>query len=66
MYKSFGLLLAAIALATIVLSFSAPTAHAQRPLPPNNPARGIVYDGLDPDQTGECQGNFKITSHSRG
>jgi hypothetical protein len=40
-------------------------AHAQRPLPPNNHARGLVYDGLERDDA-ECKGNLAVRGRGRG
>jgi len=37
-----------------------PGAQAQRPLPPNDPARGLVYDGLAVATAGNCRGGFKV------
>ncbi len=37
-----------------------PIADAKRPLPPNDPTRGLLYDGLEITTTGECRGGFKI------
>lgn len=37
-----------------------PIADAGRPLPPNDPTRGLLYDGLEVTTPGECRGGFKI------
>lgn len=35
-------------------------ANADRPIPPNDRARGLVYDGLEVPRDGECKGAFKV------
>lgn len=53
----------AFVFATLVfflLSAVAPSAQAQRPLPPNDLARGLVYDGLAVAADGNCRGGFKV------
>jgi MG2 domain len=55
-----------LALAFLV-SAPPPAIQAKRPLPPENPARGLVYAGLQPDTTGKCHGGlvFKVTIKGR-
>jgi hypothetical protein len=36
------------------------SAQAQRPLPPNDVARGLIYDGLEVATEGKCRGGFKV------
>lgn len=55
-----------LALAFSLFSAPSPTAQAQRPLPPNNPASGLVYDGLHPDTTGQCDGGLAFTVTAKG
>jgi hypothetical protein len=58
-------LLLAIALAALfVLLPPTDIAHGQKPLPPNDRARGLVYDGLEPARDNECKGDFKIHTRS--
>jgi hypothetical protein len=39
-----------------------PSSLAQSPLPPNDPKRGLIYDGLERDLSGPCRGMYKIKS----
>lgn len=48
------------ALALCLLAFLASRVQAQGPLPRNDPARGLVYDGLEPGTPTECGGVFKL------
>lgn len=48
------------AFAFFLLASAAPVAQAQKPLPPNDRARGLVYDGLEVSSTGECVGGYKV------
>ncbi len=59
MNKSF-FLATSIVLALWLLVAGLDPAHAQRPLPPNEPARGLIYDGLEVAIDGNCRGGFKI------
>jgi hypothetical protein len=52
-------LLALVLVAAFVL-FKTSVAQAQGPLPPNDLARGLVYDGLQVATEGECKGGFKV------
>lgn len=61
-FVAFVLLVVAVTL----FSSTSSTAQAQRPLPPSNPARGLVYDGLHPDTTGACRGGLTFTVKSKG
>lgn len=59
----FGLVL----LTLILLASNQPLpTQAQRPLPPNNAERGLVYDGLQPDTTGKCAGGLTFSVTSKG
>lgn len=40
--------------------FLSPTAEADRPVPPADPARGLVFDGLEFAKDGKCKGGMEI------
>ncbi|MCI0478058.1 MAG: hypothetical protein L0Y55_17580, partial [Anaerolineales bacterium] len=60
MKKIASLFALAFVLAWVLFSAAAPSAEAQRPLPPNDLARGLVYDGLTVAADGNCRGGFKV------
>ena len=49
---------------TVLSLCSFSTVYAQRPLPPNDRARGLIYDGLQPGDAAQCKGGFKVIGRS--
>ncbi len=65
MFKPFrcnGILVALTMLALVLGAdmLSASSASAGRPVPPNNPKRGLIYNGLGEDTDGSCKGAFQV------
>lgn len=75
-YKRFFFSAMIAALAALVMLFGIPfePAHgappppeptpSPRPLPPNQPARGLIYDGLEPGTDRICRGGFKLRDNN--
>ena len=44
----------------MILTFGAQSARAQRGNPPNQPRRGLVYDGLTSSNSAACQNGYDV------
>lgn len=57
---------ALLALGILLIYSPSRPVQAQRPVPPNDPARGLVYSSLLPDATGKCAGGLTFTVTVKG
>ena len=65
MRKNIGLLVFAM-LVLSPFAFLATDASAQRDLPPNRPAKGLIYDGLEVPHDGSCKGAYHVKAVTKG
>jgi len=63
--KTIVLLLFAVLVLSPFAFFTQPT-EAQRDVPPNQPERGLVYDGLEVARDGSCKGAYHVKAVTQG
>lgn len=59
---TFAFAVLSLTFALGLLSSTTPVADAQHGVPPNEPKRGLVYDGLEKDADGPCEAGFRVKS----
>ncbi len=63
---SLSFVLLALGLALLALLTLPSLADAQKPLPPNDRAKGLIYDGLELPTTEDCKGGFRVKVSGKG